>query len=160
MISDLDIDLSPSPQISAQVSFDEVVPPGTELVQKWSLLVRIRTSMKRISKSEISLSKLLFRPDSGQIELDIGIHWTQKQQLRMHEQKELIQLDCHFGDHLIKLVKHNVGIFMSFDYLFALIVFYYQNNQILIWDFIIINLLLVIFYNNYSNTICYLLPVK
>ena len=80
----------------------------TELVQKWSLMVRIRTSMKRISKSKISLSKLLFRPDSGQIELDIGAQKTQKQQHKTREQLELIQQRTQSGTKLIfKITKLN-----------------------------------------------------
>ena len=43
----------------------------TELVQKWSLLVRIRTSMERIRICFFEPGDLRFRPDSGQMEEDL-----------------------------------------------------------------------------------------
>ena len=43
----------------------------TELVQKWSLLVRIRTSMDRISICFFEPGYLHFRPDSGQMEEEL-----------------------------------------------------------------------------------------
>ena len=43
----------------------------TELVQKWSLLVRIRTSMERISICFFEPGDLRFRSDSGQMEEDL-----------------------------------------------------------------------------------------
>ena len=43
----------------------------TELVQKWSLLVRIRTLVDRISICFFEPGDLLFRSDSGQMEEDL-----------------------------------------------------------------------------------------
>ena len=43
----------------------------TELVQKWSLLVRIRTIVDRISICFFEPGDLLFRSDSGQMEEDL-----------------------------------------------------------------------------------------
>ena len=43
----------------------------TELIQKWSLLVRIRTIVERISICFFKLGDLRFRPDSGQMEEDL-----------------------------------------------------------------------------------------
>ena len=43
----------------------------TELLQKWVLLVRIRTSMNRISICFFKPGDLRLRPDSGQMEEDL-----------------------------------------------------------------------------------------
>ena len=43
----------------------------TELLQKWSLLVRIRTIVERISICFFEPGDLRFRPDSGQMEEDL-----------------------------------------------------------------------------------------
>ena len=82
----------------------------TELVQKWSLLVRIRTSMKRISKSEISLSKLLFRPDSGQIEEDLDEVQHELLSLTIFVLEELQQAQDQSEEDLIISYWFNITI--------------------------------------------------
>ena len=77
----------------------------TELVQKWSLLVRIQTSMKRISKCEISLFKLHFRPDSGQMEEDLNKVQPELLSQTMFVLEELQQAQDQSEEDLIFKVK-------------------------------------------------------
>ena len=71
----------------------------TELVQKWSLLVRIRTLVDRISICFFEPGDLLFRSDSGQMEEDLDaaqhvqlnqIIFAQEDLLEQHAQPDIL----------------------------------------------------------------------
>ena len=85
----------------------------TELVQKWSLLVRIRTSMERICICFFEPGDLLFRPDSGQMEEDLDevllvqLNQTisaqeELQQTRGQSEEDLINSNSTFYMGLVK----------------------------------------------------------
>ena len=63
----------------------------TELVQKWSLLVRIRTIVKRISICFFEPGDLRFRPDSGKMEEDLDALLLALSNQIIFEQEELLQ---------------------------------------------------------------------
>ena len=63
----------------------------TELLQKGVLLVRIRTSMDRISICFFEPGDLRFRPDSGQMEEDLDVLQLALSNLIIYEQEELLE---------------------------------------------------------------------
>ena len=65
--------------------------PRTELLQKGVLLVRIRTSMDRISICFFEPGDLRFRPDSGQMEEDLDVLQLALSNLIIYEQEELLE---------------------------------------------------------------------
>ena len=73
----------------------------TELVQRWSLLVRIRTSMERISICFFEPGDLRFRPDSGQMEEDLVALLLELLSLTIFAQEELQQARGQSEEDLI-----------------------------------------------------------
>ena len=73
----------------------------TELVQKWSLLVRIRTSMERISICFFEPGDLRFRPDSGQMEEDLDEVQIEQLNLIMFALEDLQQARSQSEEDLI-----------------------------------------------------------
>ena len=90
----------------------------TELLQKWSLLVRIRTIVERISICFFEPGDLLFRPDSGQMEEDlVALQLAQSSQI-IFEQEELLQQQAQSE---AKLIFYN-----KIEYLFWI-----ENNSLI-----------------------------
>ena len=75
----------------------------TELVQKWSLLVRIRTSMERISICFFEPGDLRFRPDSGQMVEDLDEVLLVQLNQTISAQEELQQARGQSEEDLIYL---------------------------------------------------------
>ena len=76
----------------------------TELVQKWSLLIRIRTIVERISICFFEPGDLRFRPDSGQMEEDLDEVLLVKLKQDGLDQEELLQARGQSEEDLILLV--------------------------------------------------------
>ena len=108
----------------------------TELVQKWSLLVRIRTIVERISICFFEPGDLGFRTDSGQIESDIGAHKTQEQQHKTREQLELLQQQAQpeaklISLHLVAWSLASSKILSKYRILFLLVQILHKTKQLL-----------------------------
>ena len=76
----------------------------TELVQKWSLLVRILTVVDRISICFFEPGDLRFRPDSGQMEEDLDALQHEQLNQTIFVQEELQQAQDQSEEDLIYLI--------------------------------------------------------
>ena len=84
----------------------------TELVQKWSLLVRIRTLVDRISICFFEPGILLFRSDSGQMEEDLdAVQHVQLNQI-IFALEDL--LEQHAQLDILLIYKINLIVFLYF----------------------------------------------
>ena len=84
----------------------------TELVQKWSLLVRIRTLVDRISICFFEPGDLLFRSDSGQMEEDLdAVQHVQLNQI-IFALEDL--LEQHAQLDILLIYKINLIVFLYF----------------------------------------------
>ena len=88
----------------------------TELVQKWSLLVQIRTSMERISICFFEPGDLRFRPDSGQMEEDLVALLLELLSQTIFVLEELQQARDQSEEDLIILVINCYNFQMKFSY--------------------------------------------
>ena len=88
----------------------------TELVQKWSLLVRIRTSMERISICFFEPGDLRFRPDSGQMEEDLDALQLALLSQIIYAQEELQQARGQSEEDLINWKLAKTIFHKQFDY--------------------------------------------